>query len=273
MLTIKKDCFSLEQIAESGQCFRFHKLENERFHVVSGNHYLELAQKGNCITFYCSQEEYHAVWEDYFDMKTDYQEYIRLIPQMDLYLNGAVHFGKGIRILRQNVFETLISFIISQQNNIKRIKKCVELLCTRFGEKLQNQNGDEYYGFPLPEALADAEIEELTACNLGYRARYVRDTARMICGGMDLEALHRMGYGRAKEELMKLPGVGKKVADCVCLFGLHQLDAFPEDTHIIKVLSSRYPEGFPFERYCGCAGVIQQYIFYFDLKASSLEHV
>lgn len=143
----------------------------------------------------------------------------------------------------------------------------LEDLCVRYGEKRMTKDGTSYYDFPTAEALASAAVDDLRSCNLGYRSRYIHDTSVSVAHGeVNLEAVKHMEYEAARAELMKLCGVGVKVADCICLFALHQTDAFPKDTHIQKVLADRYPEGFPFEKYRGYAGILQQYIFYYDLR-------
>jgi len=160
----------------------------------------------------------------------------------------------------------IISFLISQQNNITRIKKCIENISREFGVRKTSSTGAEYYAFPTAEALALATEEQLRECNLGYRVKYVLDTARKVCfGDISLNSLHDMTYKAARKELLGLYGVGEKVADCICLFGLHQLDAFPVDTHIRQALDAHYKRGFPNRRYKGCRGVMQQYIFYYEL--------
>lgn len=271
MVTIEKDFFSIRQICESGQCFRLEKLgesekAGEKYGLTALGRYLEIVQKGNEISFDCSQEEFELVWKEYFDLEEDYGRIIEMIDETDAYLLQASTYGSGIRILRQDLWEMIVSFIISQQNHIKRIRKCIDLLCRKYGEEKHTEKGGRYYDFPKPEALAEAALEDLYACNLGYRCRYIHDTAWSVSSGeVDLARLKDMGYEEAKAELMKLCGVGVKVAECVCLFGLHRTEAFPVDTHINKVLRQQYPQGFPFERYKGYEGTLQQYIFYFDL--------
>lgn len=269
MIRIKNNNFSLEQISGSGQCFRMRELGGGRYGLISRDRYLELGQEGDEICFYCTAGDFERTWKEYFDLDTDYGKIIAAIDAKDRYLLEAAAFGSGIRILKQDVWEMLVSFIISQQNNIRRIKKCIELLCLRFGEERRTEEGELYAGFPTPQRLAGASLEELYACNLGYRSRYIQKTAQSIAlGEVDLEEVRAMEYIQSHAALRKLCGVGGKVADCICLFGLHQLDAFPRDTHINKVCERRYPEGFPFEKYRGVAGVLQQYIFYYDLKGS-----
>ena len=283
--------FSIQQISESGQCFRMNRIAENRYALIAFGRYLEVEQTGRDLLFACTQEEYDGIWREYFDLDNDYGRYRSTVSEQDLYLAEAMAFGSGIRILHQDVWEMLISFIISQQNNIRRIRTCIETLCERYGRKMCVANGgtvgeaadggkekdDEsigtsktYYTFPDVQSLASATEEELRECNLGYRSRYIVNTANSIlCGDVDLEAVKKMEYKRARGELLKLCGVGEKVADCICLFGLHHMDAFPVDTHIRKAIEEHYPTGFPFERYDGFAGVMQQYIFYYDLKNSS----
>lgn len=267
---------SMRQISESGQCFRMNQIAENRYALVAFGRYLEVEQVNDELLFACSQEEYDGIWREYFDLDNDYGQYRNTVPEQDIYLSEAAAFGSGIRILHQDLWEMLISFIISQQNNIKRIRKCIETICERYGDKMYVINcGDagnvEHYAFPDAQTLARVSEEELRECNLGYRSRYIVSTANSVWrGDVDLEAVKKMGYRQAREELMKLCGVGEKVADCICLFGLHHMDAFPVDTHIRKAIGKHYPTGFPFEKYAGYAGVMQQYIFYYDLKNSTL---
>lgn len=270
MVRITKDNFSIGQICMSGQCFRMNALEDEKkgaVGLVAFGKYLEVFQNGNEICFDCTQEDYDNIWKSYFDMETDYAAVIKRIDATDSYLMSAASFGSGIRILRQDLWEMIISFIISQQNNIKRIRKCINLLCEKYGEKKIALNGMEYYDFPTPEALSQASIEDLYACNLGYRSRYIYETSNAILHReIDLKTLVTLSYFDASKELLKLCGVGAKVADCICLFALHKLEAFPKDTHINKVLATQYPNGFPFEMYHDCGGILQQYLFFYDLN-------
>lgn len=267
MIKIINENFSIQKICESGQCFRFNPIGENKYALTAFGRYLEMEQEKDGVILHCTQEELQEVWYGYFDLGTDYNCFIECVPEEDEYLKKAVQYGKGIRILKQDTWEMIISFIISQQNNIRRIKKCIELLCERFGEKKVHSNGGVYYDFPSPAALAAAAEDELKDCNLGYRSRYVRNTANSIWKGeVDISGLKLLPYAQAKEELLKLSGVGNKVADCICLFGLYQKDAFPVDTHIQKVLRKYYPNQFPFALYTGYEGVIQQYIFYYDLK-------
>ncbi|MGN0466081.1 MAG: DNA-3-methyladenine glycosylase family protein [Lachnospiraceae bacterium] len=259
--------FNLKQICNSGQCFRMieRKDRENSFFIIANNRYLELSQEGEKIYFSCSAEEF-LFWEEYFDLNTNYKAYLDQIDPSDIYLVEAAKLASGMHILKQDLWEIIISFLISQQNNITRIRRCIQNICQQYGEKLTAENGTIYYSFPTATALSQATEEELRACNLGYRAKYVLKTAKDIASGdFSLEKLKKMNYEDAKKELLKLYGVGVKVADCICLYALHHLEAFPVDTHIKQALNAHYINGFPMERYSGIQGVMQQYIFYWEL--------
>lgn len=267
MLTVELENFDLEQICESGQCFRMRKTEKESYVVLAADRYLEISQNGSIVNFGCSEEEFLFFWICYFDLDMDYQSVIDQINPRDKYLTRAAEYGQGIRILQQDLWEMMVSFLISQQNNITRIRKCIENLCERYGEEKRAQDGTLYHAFPLPEALAKATEEELLECNLGYRAKYVLKAAQDVASGkISLEAIARMRPGKARKALCEIYGIGEKVADCICLFSLHDTNAFPIDTHIRQAMEKHYKRGFPNRRYKGIRGILQQYIFYYELK-------
>lgn len=258
--------FDLDQIARSGQCFRFRPLGERHYALVAGGRYLEVSQQGQTVRFDCPEDEFEAVWRPYFDLDADYGRYKSAVAKRDKYLQSAVAAAGGLRILRQELWETIVCFIISQQNNIARITKCVENLCLLFGETCYNKSKQVYNAFPSAERLAACTADELAPIRLGYRAKYIVAAARQVASGeVDLDAVRRMDYAHAKAELMRLTGVGVKVAECICLFALHHIDAFPIDTHIRQMLDAHYPKGFPLRRYKGFAGVMQQYAFYYEL--------
>lgn len=244
MITIENGHFSVRQICESGQCFRLTLLEETKdesgrvrlkYGLPAFGKYLKIDQCGQRVSLSCPEEEFESVWKNYFDLEEDYGRLISSIDPEDAYLCRAAEFGSGIRILRQDLWEMIVSFIISQQNNIKRIRHCIDLICQRYGEKKVDDGGNVYYAFPTPKALMDADLEDLYACNLGYRSRYVKETAGAVCSGdVSLDAIRGMAYREAAAELSRLCGVGVKVANCICLFALHHTDAFPVDTHINK---------------------------------------
>ena len=258
--------FDLDQIARSGQCFRFRPLGERHYALVAGGRYLEVSQQEQTVRFDCPEDEFEAVWRPYFDLDADYGRYKSAVAKRDKYLQSAVAAAGGLRLQRQELWETIVCFIISQQNNIARITKCVENLCLLFGETCYNKSKQVYNAFPSAERLAACTADELAPIRLGYRAKYIVAAARQVASGeVDLDAVRRMDYAHAKAELMRLTGVGVKVAECICLFALHHIDAFPIDTHIRQMLDAHYPKGFPLRRYKGFAGVMQQYAFYYEL--------
>lgn len=261
--------FDLSQIWQSGQCFRMRQVEGSQptqFEVIARNRYLKIEQAGDTCTFFCSEEEFETFWKSYFDLDNDYSLYIEAINPRDTYLNSAAAYGSGIRILRQDLWEMIVSFLISQQNNIVRIRRCIQNICEKYGEKMTTPDGHTYFAFPTPEALAGLEDDDLKLCNLGYRSKYVVRAAKSVVScEIDLEAIYEMNYKKAREELLRFFGIGEKVADCICLFALHHLQAFPVDTHISQAMTAHYKRGFPNRRYRGFQGVMQQYIFYYEL--------
>lgn len=258
--------FSIEQIAKSGQCFRIKKEEDGSFSNVAFGRYLRVIQKDERVIFDCTKEEYEQIWEEYFDLKTDYKKIKDSVDRQDTYLFEAVNYGWGMRILNQDLWEIIITFLISQNNNIPRIRRSVEALCEKFGERKETATNIRYYAFPTSNAIATAGLEGLLGLGLGYRDKYIY---KMACaveeGSFSLEELRKKDTVAAHKMLVEQYGIGNKVADCVGLFALHHVDAFPIDTHIKKILAAHYPEGFPYERYKGYAGILQQYMFYYDL--------
>lgn len=212
--------------------------------------------------FSCSKDEYESFWKSYFDLDTDYTKFINSIDKEDEYLTKAAQYGYGMRILRQDPFETLISFIISQRKNIPAIKASVEKLSRAFGHDI---GGD--YSFPSVKELSMADFLELSKCSLGYRASYIFKTVEMInTGKFDLDKLKsdQLTSEELTSRLMALPGVGIKVANCTSLFGFHRLEAFPRDVWIKRIEDKYYNGHFDEDRYPGFAGVLQQYMFYYE---------
>ena len=259
MVVVSKEDFHLGKIADSGQCFRLKRLEEGGFRAAAGNRLLELWEQPDAWALDCSAEEFDGFWRGYFDLDTDYAAFRAAVPEKDAYLTAAAAFGTGIRILRQEPWEMLVTFLISQRKNIPAIRACVETLCSRYGERLGRE-----YGFPTPAALAGAGEEGLRACALGYRAGYVLAAANMVeTGELDLGVLAALGDEALPEALMRVPGVGVKVAGCVALFGYHRIAAFPRDVWINRVVREHYRGRFPLYRYRDFAGVMQQYLFYY----------
>lgn len=258
----------LAQIAESGQCFTWRAPGPGRYAVAASGRYLECAQAGDAFTFSCTRGEWEAFWADYFDLGTDYGAIKAAIGPGDPCLTAAARAGWGIRVLRQDVWEVAVSFLISQNNNITRIKRSVEGLCAAYGRPI----GPDTWSFPRPDDLAGVPEADFQALGLGYRAKYLAALAQQMADGALEEFLAPLAGAKpeeARRALLTLYGVGGKVADCILLFGLHRVDAFPVDTHIRQLLARHYPGGFPYDRYRGFLGILQQYLFYYDLKGSA----
>ena len=258
--------FDIGQIARSGQCFRFRPLDEGRWALIAGGRYLEISQQGQRVTFDCPRRSSRrsggriSIW-------TPTTAAIKRRSRRGTGTCSARwRRPVGLRILRQELWETIVCFIISQQNNIARITGCVERLCERFGAPCTSRDGKAYFAFPTAGRLAACTADDLVPIRLGYRAKYILTAARQVVSGeVDLEAVRQMDYAHAKAALMRLSGVGVKVAECICLFALHHIDAFPVDTHIRQMLDAHYPKGFPLRRYKGFAGVMQQYAFIMSL--------
>ena len=206
-------------------------------------------------------------WRDYFDLGTDYGKIKAELVRNEPEIGSAVKYGYGIRILRQDLFETLISFIVSQNNNIPRIRKCIDALCSRYGERIGEAFGKEWYAFPEPEALADASEEDLAALRLGYRAGYIKAAAERFVSDRD-----RGSLPVTREDVLSYRGVGPKVANCIMLFGLRDVGAFPVDTWVKHIMNDMYGfdendmkgmERFAREKFGELAGYAQQYLFYY----------
>ena len=264
---IKNDYIDLKQIAESGQCFRWKKMCPGRYFVISDGRAACFFQEKTGIRILCREKD-EEYFRRYLDLDMDYGKVIEKIDEKDDFLTGAAQMGRGIRILRQNLWEMIISFIISQRNNIPRIMKSIDALCEKLGEQIVFDYEGEHlvgYTFPAPEVIVGADLSEF---KFGYREKYIRQTAEDILEGkFDLEEVKdAVDEGKTpeqvKEMLKQLKGVGEKVASCIQLFGLHQLELFPIDTWIAKVEKMYYNGHFPVEKYKDTAGIMQQYLFF-----------
>lgn len=264
MITKKIDHMDLKQIAGSGQCFRWRVTGEASVNIIAFGKSLNVTQDGDEFTFDCSEEEWNEIWYDYFDLDTDYNHIEKIIMSSgDEHLKESFRLGSGIRILKQELWEIVISFMISQNNNIGRITKTVELLCDRCGKVIP---GSERKSFPGLEDI-DLTVFDDRSMGFGYRADYLRGIYSLESFAKEAEMLINADYDAAMELLLKHKGIGKKVANCICLFGLHQVNAFPIDTHVKQILEKYYSGGFDFEKYRGFAGIIQQYLFYYELMA------
>ena len=257
-----QDDFDLDRIAGSGQCFRWEK-QDRGYRIVHREHCLWIRPDNDRFWADCTEEEYEHVWHPYFDLDTSYAGIRgKVDPAKDPYLAKAAHEQQGIRILRQDPWEMVISFIISQNRNIPMIRRSIEALCACAGEQREGRSGI-FRTFPGPEAVARLDRDTLMGpCALGYRWKYVQEVSRLTAEGhFSLEQLSALGDDEAMEVLRDLPGIGPKVASCILLFGFHRLNFFPVDVWIRRVLEEQYPQGYDRERYAPYNGVCQQYLF------------
>lgn len=259
--------FNIKQIAESGQCFRMNPITHNRYGLIAYDRYIELTQiDEDIIEISCNHDEYKRIWNDYFDLDYDYGRIVDgLKAGSDEFLREAATYGSGIRILRQEPFEMLISFIISQNKNIPSIKTCIERISEVYGNKMIDDiTGNTYYTFPTAERLANAKKEDLRALKLGYRDEYIIGAASSVLKGeLDLEYIKTCSHEEAVKALKNIRGIGDKVANCISLFGLHHIEAFPIDIWMKRVLSDIYDNKFEPNKYEGYAGIVQQYMFYY----------
>ena len=254
--------FDPVKIFESGQCFRWNPAPDGSYVGVAKGLAASVRSEGGAVFISGCEDDFKNVWYDYFDLGRDYSE-IRARVSIDPYTTEAAEFGKGIRILAQDRWEALCSFIISQCNNIPRIKKIIEALCLLCGDRIEFR-GEEYHAFPSAERLASMEPEELAPIRSGYRAPYMISAARSVASGKtDLEALSELDCASAIKELRKLEGVGEKVANCAVLYGLRIPTAFPVDVWIKRAVEAHYPPGFDPSVFGDAAGLAQQYIYYY----------
>lgn len=276
------ESFDVAKTFDCGQCFRFDAVPNSRhtveFSGVAHGKHISFAQDKDMLYIYnATAAEYELLWKYYLGLDMDY----RLIEQEIIdtaqseHMALAAEYGRGIRILRQDPFETLISFIISQNNNIPRIKKLVEALSARCGEKIEISEAEEehlsgassLYAFPSAEKIKELGIEGLAELKTGFRAKYIYDAVdRVLSGDIDLEKIKQGSDTNAcLDELCRIKGVGLKVASCAALFGLERYDAFPVDVWIKKVAEKRFAgEEFSAARFGRYAGIAQQFLFYYE---------
>ena len=253
--------FSLREILDCGQCFRWLPLDGDetRWSGIAMGKRLEIQKLGEeeFLFLGTNQQEFEEIWADYFDLQTDYAA-LKSALCCDSVMAEATTYAPGIRVLRQNGWEALCTFIISQNNNIKRIRGIVERLCECFGEPV---NGG--FDFPTAERMAQLTLEDLAPLRSGFRAKYLLDAAKKVSSGVvDLSAIPSMTYEEAQAHLRQINGVGPKVADCALLFGFYRLDAFPMDVWMKRAMATLYPDGLP-ENILPYRGIAQQYLFHY----------
>ncbi len=264
MVNIHCEHLDIAKIADSGQCFRMNKLEDDTYYTIAMNKKLVIKPTEYGAQFFCTQQEYDDIWQYYFDMDKDYASYSAKIPNKDLFLTQAAQYSKGIRILRQDPWEMLVTFIISQRKNIPAIKKSVEMLCNTCKVSVDDGDNSRGYAFPNAHEVSKLTTEQLNACSLGYRTKYIKAAAQMVAdGSLNLADIKAKSSDDLQTALLGVPGVGTKVANCVMLFGYYRADSFPRDVWINRVIDNVYDGDFNTNLYKGYEGIIQQYMFYF----------
>lgn len=264
--------FELPHIFDCGQCFRWNRQENGNYIGVALGKVLEIEKKENDVIIYnATEEEFEKIWCDYFDLYRDYST-IKEIFNKDELLKKSVEFGKGIRILKQEPFEIVVSFIISANNRIPMIKRAIEKISKRWGKKVQYK-GKDYYTFPSAEILKDCTQEELEECGVGFRAKYIKNTIEdIIYNGLNLDYIKSLDDDECHKELQKISGVGPKVADCIMLFSMQKYSAFPVDVWVKRAMQHFYlaPDvslkkirDFGRNKFNPFSGFAQQYLFYY----------
>jgi N-glycosylase/DNA lyase len=291
-IEINERYFDPHLIADSGQCFRWYELKDGSvaFSFESFAAIIHSMGSGKIKVNVCDclnkrktdDKEIKDKIITYFDLHTDYEIIIESIDSSDKVLSAAASMGSGIRILNQDTWETILSFMISQNNNIPRIKKSIDKICKRFGERIDVDKIKEEYGLDCdwPDELShtfpgpfDIDPEKLDDLGLGYREEYIRELVYKAreedfflhtLDSLDGIYTDSLQYKKVHEGLLSIKGIGNKVASCIELFGLHCLDAFPVDTWVKKIEGKYYDGNFPKDRYRGYAGVMQQYLFYYE---------
>lgn len=277
------DSFDLKDIFECGQCFRWNEQEDGSYTGVVKNNVLNVKKENNQIIFQgMCEDNIQELVEDYFDLNRDYEKIKKDLSKIDENMKTSIEYGKGIRILNQELWETIISFIISANNNIPRIKGIIERLSQKYGKEIIFE-GKKYYTFPTPEELKNVTVEEYRKLGLGFRDIRLYETTKMILEKeINIEKLkENPNTQEVREELLKLSGVGPKVADCILLFSdLKRFEVFPIDVWVRRVMNDLYIknkdenkvskkqiEKIAKEKFGDLAGLAQQYLFYWRREA------
>jgi N-glycosylase/DNA lyase len=266
--------FDAKHIFECGQCFRWNREEDDSYTGVAYGRVLNVKSdydKGTVILNNTNLKDFEDIWYKYLDLGRDYG-LIKNELSKDETLRSATEYGRGIRILNQEPWELLISFIISANNNIPRISKIINVLSQTFGESI-SYAGKTYYSFPTVDKLGTAEREQIDLCRAGFRCKYIYQTSMMINkGDVELEKVALLDINAARKELLRLAGVGPKVADCIMLFSMQKHEAYPLDVWVKRVteyfyihqdVSMNIIQDFAREKFGNLAGFAQQYLFYF----------
>lgn len=273
-MKLRVKCFNLKYTLECGQCFRWKKVDEEgnRYIGVINDRVIDIAQKKDVLYVYSNNEDnLEEVVREYFDLDKDYEQIEEKISKIDNNIYTSVKNTTGLRILNQELFETIISYIISANNNIKRISKSVDEISRMFGKEIEYE-GEKYYLFPSVSELKNVTVEKLLSAGVGFRAKYIKETVKIISEDEKfLDKLKTDTKQVAKEKLLRFPGVGPKVSDCILLFSLKKSEVFPIDVWVKRVMEklyfkqnvsmkqiARYAE----DNFKEDAGIVQQHLFY-----------
>lgn len=281
----KQESFELKHIFECGQCFRWNEEKDSSWTGVIKDAVINVRKEKDEVIIQgevLGNKDLNEIVCEYFDLNTNYTEYKEILGSIDEYLAESIRFGEGIRILKQDLWETIISFIISANNNIPRIKKIIEAISRKYGKKIIF-NENEYYLFPTPEELSVASVEDLRSLGLGFRDKRIYETCKIINENKNLlkDISELANTNQMREELLKLDGVGPKVADCILLFALKRVDVFPIDVWVRRVMNDLYIhnedenkvdkkklQSLAEEKFKGLSGIAQQYLFYWKRESA-----
>lgn len=266
--------FDAKHIFECGQCFRWSREEDGSYTGVAFGRVLNVRSdydRGTVALDNTNISDFKDIWFDYFDLGRDYGK-IKDTLAKEPVLDTAIKYGRGIRILGQEPWEMLISYIVSANNSIPMISRSIGLLSEAYGKKLQYR-GKNYYAFPSPSELAAAAVEEISVCRAGFRCKYIHQAVGMVNSGeTKLRDIARMDISSARKELMRIPGVGPKVADCIMLFSMQKHEAYPVDVWVKRVteyfflgkdVKMKEIQQFAVEKFGNLAGFAQEYLFYY----------
>lgn len=266
--------FDPKHIFECGQCFRWMAEEDGSYTGVAKGKVINVSRENDTVYIKNSSlKDFNDIWKDYFDLNTDYTKIKNILKNMDKHLEKATEFGWGIRILRQDPWEMIISFIISSNNRIPMIQRAIGNLSRQYGTYIGQYNGVDYYDFPTPEQLNKASIEDIRACSTGFRDKYIKSTTEAVINNNDdVYKYNSLSTEECRKELMKFNGIGPKVCDCIALFGMQKYDTFPVDVWVKRVMQEFYVDDdmslpkmrtYAIDKFGDLSGFAQQYLFYY----------
>ena len=271
-VTINDD-FNLEKICESGQIFRMKKdakcSKRPVYTLISGNSILKISKlENNKYSLSCSENEFKKTWHPFFNLERNYAQIRNELAGKNEFIDMCLDYGRGLRILTQDPWEMIITFIISQRKSMPAIATCIEALCTSFGNKISiNEEQESFYAFPSAEKISMLSEKELLQCGLGYRAEYVLDAARKVSSGwLSIEECKNLPDEKLFSKLCEVRGIGPKVANCIMLFGFGRTSCAPIDVWISRIIEEEFAGKNPFPAFGSYAGIVQQYMFFWKTQ-------